>query len=65
MTKEEYIHLVKTNADARNAALAVAWVTLKTFPMLANPASEFFEISMGGVENDSSSDAGREKTGKE
>lgn len=64
MTKEEYIQLVKTNADARNAALAVAWVVIKTFPMLANPTSEFFEILHGGgVEHGSGSDAGGEETG--
>jgi len=48
VTKEEYIQLVKTDAKARNAALAVAWVVIKTFPMLANPTSEFFELCVGG-----------------
>lgn len=48
MTKEEYIRLVKSNTEARNTALAIAWVMIKTFPALANPMSDFYKDFMGG-----------------
>lgn len=50
MTKEEYIHLVNSDAKARNSALAVAWVVIKTFPALANPVSDFYKDFVGRVQ---------------
>ena len=51
ISKQEYIDLVTKDPHARNAALAVAWIAIRTFPALRATTEEFERILYGGGKN--------------